>query len=104
MAARTLLRDLDGGVLTVRLNRPDRLNAFSVAMQRELLELLDEVDRDDAIRVVVFTGEGRAFCAGADLGGGGGTFDHSDVERPEVDREGGGVVWVRFFECRRQLV
>src|SRR5262245_55783346 len=104
MAAPTLLRDLDGGVLTVRLNRPERLNAFSVAMQRDLLELLDEVDRDDAVRVVVFTGEGRAFCAGADLGGGGGTFDHSATERAEVHRDGGGVVALRLFECRKPLV
>jgi enoyl-CoA hydratase/carnithine racemase len=104
MAPRTLLHDLDRGVLTVRLHRPDRLNAFSPAMQEEILELLDEVDRNDEIRVAIFTGEGRAFCAGADLGAGGGTFDRSSEESAELHRDGGGLVALRLFECRKPLV
>ena len=104
MAARTLIHDLDRGVLTVRLHRPERLNAFSSAMQGELLELLDEVDGNDEIRVAIFTGEGRAFCAGADLGAGGGTFDHSTEQGAELHRDGGGLVALRLFECRKPLV
>ena len=104
MGARTLLHDLDGGVLTVRLHRPERLNAFTMAMQRDLLELLEEIDRDDAIRVAIFTGEGRAFCAGADLGAGGGSFDRSGKESSEDHRDAGGVVALRLFECRKPLL
>ena len=104
MAHRTLLTDLERGILTVRLNRPDRLNAFSSEMLGEILALLDEVDRNDAIRVVVVTGEGRAFCAGADLGGGAGTFDHSREEEAAVHRDGGGLAALRLFECRKPII
>jgi enoyl-CoA hydratase/carnithine racemase len=104
MAYQTLLTDLDGGILTVRLNRPDRLNALSPAMLGEILELLEEVDRDDAIRVVVFTGEGRAFCAGADLGGGAGTFDRSRVETAAAHRDGGGLATLRLYDCRKPII
>src|SRR4051812_50143461 len=63
------------GVLTITLNRPDRLNAFTATMMGELIEAFDAADADDAVRAVIVTGEGRGFCAGADLGGGGETFD-----------------------------
>jgi enoyl-CoA hydratase/carnithine racemase len=62
------------GVATITLDRPDRLNAFTVTMQRELCAALDEVDADPGVRVVVVTGRGRGFCAGADLGGGEASF------------------------------
>jgi enoyl-CoA hydratase/carnithine racemase len=104
MAYRTLLTDLDRGILTVRLNRPERLNAFSTEMLGEILALLDQVDRDDAVRVVVVTGEGRAFCAGADLGGGPGTFDHSREEEAAAHRDGGGLAALRLFECRKPVI
>ncbi len=104
MAYQTLLTDLDRGILTVRLNRPGRLNALSPEMLGEILELLDEVDRNDAIRVVVWTGEGRAFCAGADLGGGAGTFDRSREEPAAAHRDGGGLAALRLYECRKPIV
>jgi enoyl-CoA hydratase/carnithine racemase len=104
MAYRTLLTDLDRGVLTVRLHRPERLNAFSTEMLRELLDLLDEIDRNDEVRVVIATGEGRAFCAGADLGGGGGTFDRSEHEEASAHRDGGGLVSLRLYECRKPII
>jgi enoyl-CoA hydratase/carnithine racemase len=104
MAYQTLLTDLDGGILTVRNNRPDRLNALSPEMLGEILDLLDEVDRNDAVRVVVWTGEGRAFCAGADLGGGAGTFDRSRVEEAAAHRDGGGLAALRLYECRKPLI
>ena len=62
-------------VLTITLDRPDRLNAFTPTMGRELIEAFDRADADDDVRAIIVTGEGRGFCAGADLGGGGGTFD-----------------------------
>ncbi len=104
MAYRTLLTDLDRGILTVRLHRPERLNAFSTEMLRELLALLDEIDRDDEVRVAIVTGEGRAFCAGADLGGGGGTFDRSGEEDASAHRDGGGLAALRLYECRKPII
>jgi enoyl-CoA hydratase/carnithine racemase len=70
-----LLVDLDAGVATLTLNRPDRLNAWTEAMARDLSSALTWADEEDDVRVVVLTGAGRAFCAGADLGAGGSTFD-----------------------------
>jgi len=67
------------------------------------LHLLDAVDADDDVRVLVVTGAGRAFCAGADLGGGGATFDARD-ERPEEHRDGGGRVTLRLFECTKPVI
>src|SRR5262245_7785494 len=104
MAYQTLLTELDDGILTVRNNRPDRLNAFSPEMLAEMLELLDEVDRNDAIRVVIWTGEGRAFCAGADLGGGAGTCDRSGHEPAAAHRAGGGLAALRLYECRKPVL
>jgi enoyl-CoA hydratase/carnithine racemase len=104
MTYATLATDLDRGVLTVRLNRPERLNAFSTQMQRDLLDALDEIDANDEVRAVIFTGEGRAFCAGADLGGGRRTFDRSREEPAREHRDGGGLVALRLYECRKPLI
>jgi hypothetical protein len=67
-------------VATITLDRPDRLNAFTVTMQRELCAALDEVDADPDVRAVVVTGRGRGFCAGADLAGGEASFDAGTAE------------------------
>ncbi len=64
------------GVLTITLDRPDRLNAFTPTMLGELLDAFDRSDADDDVRVVIITGAGRGFCAGADLEAGGDTFDY----------------------------
>ncbi len=100
----TLLTERQDGVLTVTLHRPDRLNAFTPQMMEELLALFDVVDADDDVRAVVVTGAGRGFCAGADLGSGGDTFDSSRHESAEVHRDGGGRVSLRIFECRKPVI
>jgi enoyl-CoA hydratase/carnithine racemase len=79
----TLLAELADGVLTVTLNRPDRLNAYNAAMQTDLLTLFDAVNQDDAVRVVVVTGAGRGFCAGMDISGGTGAFRAWGAQRKD---------------------
>jgi enoyl-CoA hydratase/carnithine racemase len=97
--------DLDDHLLTITLSRPDRLNAFTPTMGRELIEAFDRADADDDVRAVIVTGEGRAFCAGADLGGGGGTFDWRErQEGDEVPRDGGGMVALRIFESTKPVI
>jgi enoyl-CoA hydratase/carnithine racemase len=74
-------------------------------MGRELIEAFDRADADDEVRAIVVTGEGRGFCAGADLGGGGATFDWSDrQESDEVPRDGGGEVALRIFDLTKPVI
>jgi len=93
-------------VLTITLNRPDRLNAFTPTMGREVIEAFDRSDADDDVRAVIVTGAGRGFCAGADLGGGGGTFDWRDRDGGEagVPRDGGGQVALRIFDSLKPVI
>ncbi|HEX7355826.1 MAG TPA: crotonase/enoyl-CoA hydratase family protein [Mycobacteriales bacterium] len=93
---------VDDHVATITLHRPERLNAFTGTMAKELLAALDQSDADDDVRALVVTGEGRGFCAGADLGGGGGTFDHGGDG--EVRRDGGGVVSLRFYRSKKPVI
>ena len=100
------------GVLTITLNRPERLNAFTPQMRDELLDAVERADEDDAVRVIVFTGAGRGYCAGADLGAGAATFggDHykSSDAAPSAQRfagrDGGGTLTLRLFDCRKPLI
>ncbi|MEA2126082.1 MAG: hypothetical protein QOI80_2864 [Solirubrobacteraceae bacterium] len=92
-------------VLTITLNRPDRLNAFTAVMARELIAAFDAADADDDVRAIIVTGAGRGFCAGADLGGGGDTFDWRDRKREgEIPRDGGGQVTLRIFACTKPVI
>src|SRR4051794_41840892 len=72
-------------VLTITLDRPDRLNAFTQTMGRELIEAFDQADVDDEVRAVIVTGAGRGVCAGAGLSAGGGT-----LRRAAGPKQGGG--------------
>src|SRR3954469_5481851 len=93
-------------VLTITLNRPDRLNAFTQTMARELIEAFDAADADDDVRAVIVTGEGRGFCAGADLAAGGATFDWRERggAGDAVPRDGGGVVTLRIFDSAKPVI
>ena len=75
MPYETILYEVDDAILTITLNRPDKLNAFTTKMLTELIDAFDRADKDDAVKAVIVTGAGRAFCAGADLSAGGATFD-----------------------------
>jgi enoyl-CoA hydratase/carnithine racemase len=100
----TLLTDLDAGILTLTLNRPDRLNAFTQEMLDDLLDAFDEIDRNDEIRAAIVTGAGRGYCAGADLGRGSGTFDHGDEGAGARHRDGGGLASLRIYDCKKPVI
>ncbi|MEO7549243.1 MAG: enoyl-CoA hydratase-related protein, partial [Ramlibacter sp.] len=113
MPLETTLYTVQDGIATITLNRPAKLNAYNVRMRDEIEALFDETDRDDAVRVVIVTGAGRAFCAGADLSGGGNTFDRNasqgDPVRErlrvgDVYRDGGGTNTLRIFKSLKPVI
>ena len=113
MPLETTLYAVQDGIATITLNRPAKLNAYNVRMREELEALFDETDRDDAVRVVIVTGAGRAFCAGADLSSGGNTFDRDasqgDPVRErlrvgDVYRDGGGTNTLRIFQSLKPVI
>lgn len=107
---------IDAGVLVLRLDRPDRLNAFTPVMRHEIVTALDEAEENDAVRVVIVTGEGRGFCAGADIGGGdaakpfgytGPGMRDSSSDPGEIaglPRDGGGVVSLRLAAFTKPVI
>ena len=102
-----ILYDVADNIATITLHRPDRMNAFTGTMMREMIDAFDQVDADDDVRAVIVTGSGRGFCAGADLGGGGETFSRggSDIQTPVgVPRDGGGMVTLRIFDCTKPVI
>lgn len=104
----TLLYEVEDNVLTITLNRPEKLNAFNNIMRNEIIDALDHADADDEVRAIIFTGAGRAYCAGADLSGGGDTFDR-DVNADgaivnKIHRDGGGLVSLRIFESLKPTI
>ena len=108
----TLLYSVDDGIATVTLNRPEKMNAFTAQMRDDLVTAFDHTDADDAVRVVIVTGAGRAFCAGADLSSGGKTFDYASrgesardkFKVGEVYRDGGGIVTLRIFNSLKPVI
>jgi enoyl-CoA hydratase/carnithine racemase len=97
----TVQTERHGAVLLVRLNRPDRLNAYTLDMHDELVRAYDAADADNDVRAIVVTGNGRGFCAGADLGAGGGTFDRGDDPN---HRDSGGTLNLRTFELSKPII
>jgi enoyl-CoA hydratase/carnithine racemase len=92
-------------VLTITMNRPDRLNAWTPTMLTELLEAFDLSDADDDVRAVIVTGAGRGFCAGADLEAGGSTFDYRERGvQDDVPRDGGGQFALRVFASKKPVI
>src|SRR5258708_4253138 len=119
MPYETILTDVADAICTITINRPDKLNALNTAMIRELIDAFGEADADDAVRAIIVTGAGKAFCAGGDLSRGGGTFDRDmRKDRPPVPngsdgkpdlshdnaRDGGGRITLRIFNCRKPVI
>ena len=110
MTFETLDIETDGPIQIIRLNRPEKMNAFTVQMANDLLAALDTADADDTIRALIFTGNGRAFCAGMDLSPEGNVFgldesiDPSDATGMERNRDTGGTVVLRMFRMKKPLI
>ena len=114
----TVATEVHEGILTITLDRPDRLNAFTTEMQADLIAAFNQADEDRSVRCVVVTGRGRAFCAGADLSAGGGSFDASARDgggaagraggngggAARARRDGGGMVTLRIFGCTKPVI
>jgi len=105
--------DVEDGIATITLHRPEKLNAYNGQMRVELGLLFDETDADDEVKAVIVTGAGRAFCAGADLSSGGDTFDraapqnHAYLEKlrvGDVYRDGGGTNTLRIYESLKPVI
>ncbi|MEJ0076413.1 MAG: crotonase/enoyl-CoA hydratase family protein [Alphaproteobacteria bacterium] len=119
MPYETILTDISENIFTITINRPDKLNALNTQMIHDLLDAFDAADADNAVRAIIVTGAGRAFCAGADLSTGGGTFDRAArADRPPIPngpdgkpdlshenaRDGGGRIALRIFDCRKPVI
>jgi enoyl-CoA hydratase/carnithine racemase len=121
-----VLTNVENGVMTITLNRPDKLNAVTFSMLLQTIDAFDRADADDDVRVVIVTGTGRAFCAGADLSAGGAAFDYegdgadsavataATPAMPKLPdgplkangelRDGGGILTLRIFRCRKPVI
>jgi enoyl-CoA hydratase/carnithine racemase len=108
----TLRYEVQDGIATITLHRPEKLNAFTTQMRDELVAAFDATDADDAVRAVIVTGAGRAFCAGADLSAGGKTFSYAErgeaareeLKVGDVYRDGGGIVTLRMFRSLKPII
>jgi enoyl-CoA hydratase/carnithine racemase len=108
----TLLLDIEDGIATITLHRPEKMNAFTTQMMLDMIAAFDVTDADDAVKAVIVTGSGRAFCAGADLSSGGQTFNYAargeaardEAKVGDVYRDGGGRVTLRIFDSLKPVI
>ncbi len=109
----TIKYEINDKILTITLNRPDRLNAFTGQMMNDLISAFDSASKDDEVRVIIVTGEGRGFCAGADLAAGEATFNRDknpraekteDEENLEWLRDGGGRTTLAIYDCSKPII
>ena len=116
MKFNTLLWEVDAGILTLTLNRPEQMNSFTVEMANELIAAFNAASEDDSVRAVVVTGAGRAFCAGMDLSRAGNVFGLDEtleptmedmrqrLDDPEIEegvRDTGGQVVLAIYDCKK---
>ncbi len=101
--------EVEDRILTLTLDRPERLNAFTGQMLAEMVDAFDRVDADDDVRAVIVTGAGRGFCAGADLARGADTFNYDDNPRGRTEgttweRDGGGLLSLRIYNLNKPII
>ena len=119
MKFNTLLWEVDAGILTLTLNRPDQMNSFTVEMANELIAAFGAASEDDSVRAIVVTGAGRAFCAGMDLSRAGNVFGLQETLEPTMDdmrnrlddpeieagvRDTGGQVVLAIYDCKKPVI
>ncbi len=119
MQFNTLLYAVEDGILTLTLNRPDKLNAFTVEMANELIAAVNHASEDDGVRVIVVTGAGKAFCAGMDLSAKGNVFGLDETLQPTLEdmqqrlgdkaiedgvRDTGGQVTLAMYDCKKPII
>ncbi len=106
MTYNTILYEVEDGILTLTLNRPESLNAFNREMLTEMLDAFDRADADDDVSAIIVTGAGRAFCAGADLASGGSTFnaDGRQDRASGLNPDGGGLLTLRIHELNKPII
>ncbi|HBH90714.1 crotonase/enoyl-CoA hydratase family protein [Ponticaulis sp.] len=111
----TVILEVEDGIATVTLNRPEKMNAFTGQMMLDIIAAFDETDADDDVKAVIVTGAGdRAFCAGADLSQGGKTFDYEarqaggkeagHATQEDLQRDGGGRCTLRMYESLKPII
>jgi enoyl-CoA hydratase/carnithine racemase len=113
MSFEQITTEVSEGIFTITLNRPERLNAWTAIMCRELIEAFDRADADDQVGAIIVTGAGRGFCAGADLASGGETFDYRaraaeaslmSASDSEIPRDNGGEFTLRVFAATKPVI
>ena len=102
----TVRTEIRENSLIIYLSREERMNAFTLTMQQEIVKVLDDAEEDDDIKAIIFTGDGKAYCAGADLSSGGDTFDNRKGREKtnDVVRDSGGLLTLRLFKCKKPLI
>jgi enoyl-CoA hydratase/carnithine racemase len=104
----TIVYEVKASIATITLNRPDKLNAFTTGMGREIVDAVGRADQDDGVRAIIFTGAGRAFCAGADLSKGPETFANLDRDEEHTgtseSADSGGKVSLAVYDCKKPII
>ncbi|MFT4712794.1 MAG: enoyl-CoA hydratase/carnithine racemase [Candidatus Azotimanducaceae bacterium] len=110
MSYEQIIYEVEDQILTITLNRPEKLNAFTSTMMEEMIDALDRADADDDVKAIIVTGSGRGFCAGADLSSGADTFDadtgskKAAVKVKKSIADGGGLLTLRIFDCLKPII
>ena len=108
MDFKNIILELRDNIAILFLNRPNKLNAFTIPMMEDIISALDKIESEDEIKAVVLSGKGRAFCAGADLSSGENTFNPSfddfAVKEGDFRKDSGGILTLRMYKFLKPIV
>lgn len=99
-----ILYEVDDRIATITLNRPDKLNAWTVVMMGELIKAFDMADKDDNVLAIIMTGAGRGYCAGADLDPNNIPTRHKDLKPGEVPRDTAGQFTLKVYDAKKPVI